>query len=84
MARAPRVTLYSSANCPHCKRAREFLRSRKVPFQELDVGRSVKARKRLESLGARGVPVILVGDTRVDGFDPGRLARALREHGIAV
>jgi hypothetical protein len=41
-----------------------------IHFSELDVSRSQKARKALERLGARGLPTILVGDQRLDGFSP--------------
>lgn len=70
---APRVTLYSTRNCPHCKRAKQYLQQKGVRFQEFDVQQNARAQKAFARLGARGVPVILVGDTRVDGFDKGRL-----------
>lgn len=66
--RSPRVLLYSSQGCTHCRRAKAFLEARGITYSELDVGRSAKARKALERLGARGVPTILVGDQRLDGF----------------
>jgi glutaredoxin len=64
----PRVLLYTSQGCAHCRRAKAFLEARQIPFSELDVGRSPKARKALQRLGARGVPTLLVGDQRLDGF----------------
>ena len=63
-----RVVIYTQAGCAHCQRAKNFLRSRGIPFREMDVGRSPRARKELERLGARGVPLLLVGDERLDGF----------------
>jgi glutaredoxin len=65
---APRVLLYSSQGCAHCRRAKAFLNARGIAYSELDVGRSPKARRALERLGARGVPTILIGDQRLDGF----------------
>ncbi len=67
-SRAPRVLLYSSQGCAQCRRAKAFLEARGIAYSELDVGRSTKARKALERLGARGVPTILIGDQRLDGF----------------
>ena len=74
---APRITLYSSSNCPHCRRAREYLRRKGMHFQELDVQRNPRAQKAFARLGARGVPVIMIGDKRIDGFDIRRLDAAL-------
>lgn len=85
MSPAPaRVTLYSAPACAYCKQARLFLKSHKIPFQEFDVQRSAKARKQLERLGARGVPLILVGDQRLDGFEAGRLRRMLSGAGFKL
>ncbi len=64
----PRIILYTSGGCAHCRRAKAFLEAQKIPFSELDVGRSQKARKALERLGARVLPTIMVGDRRLDGF----------------
>ncbi|MBK5941908.1 glutaredoxin family protein [Halochromatium roseum] len=66
--RAPRVLLYSSQGCAHCRQAKAFLDARGIAYSEFDVGRSAKARKALVRLGARAVPTILVGDQRLDGF----------------
>jgi glutaredoxin len=62
------VLVYTSQGCAHCDRAKAFLKARGIAFSELDVGRSQKARKALARLGARGVPTIIVGDSRLDGF----------------
>ena len=79
---AARVTLYSSPGCSHCRQARDYLRNHRIPFHELDVQKSPRARKQLQRLGARGVPVIMVGEARLDGFRPAPLRRLLREAGF--
>jgi glutaredoxin-like YruB-family protein len=79
----PRITLYSARNCPHCRRARQYLEHKGLRFQELDVERNARAQKAFARLGARGVPVILIGETRIDGFDRRRLDQALRGRGRA-
>jgi len=84
MAKTPRITLYSTPRCAYCKQAREFLKTRKIPFQELDIQQSVKARKQFDRLGARGVPVITVGEERMDGFKAGPLLKLLRDAGFSI
>jgi glutaredoxin len=76
----PRITLYSSRQCPACRQARDFLRRRGLDFQEFDVRSNLRAQKTLARWGTRGVPVILVGDTRIEGFDRRKLEQALAPH----
>ena len=47
-------------------------------FQEFDVQNNSRAQKAFARLGARGVPVIIVGETRIDGFDRRRLDGLLK------
>ncbi len=74
---APRITLYSTHRCPHCRQVRQWLQQRGLRFQEFDIERNARAFKAFQRLGARSVPITLVGDERVDGFDPKRLQRLL-------
>jgi len=73
-----RITLYSTRNCPYCKQAKQYLQGKGVCFQEFDIQHSVRAQRMLAKMGARAVPVIMIGDTRVDGFDRKRLDRLLK------
>ena len=66
------VVIYSTTSCAHCRRAKAFLRDRGIAFRDMDVGSSRRARKEFERLGARRVPVLLVGGERMDGFDERR------------
>ena len=73
----PRITLYYSRQCQACRQARNYLKARGLTFQEFDVSKNLRAQKTLARLGTRSVPVILVGDTRIDGFDRKRLEQVL-------
>ena len=73
----PRITVYSARQCAACRQVRNYLQLRKLAFQELDVNTSLRAQKALARLGARSVPVIMIGDDRVDGFDRKRLDQLL-------
>ena len=74
----PRITLYSTRKCPHCHQARQYLQHKGVRFQEFDVQQNARAQKAFARLGARAVPVIMIGDTRIDGFDRRRLDSELK------
>ena len=73
-----RITLYSTRQCPYCRQARLFLKKKGVRFQEFDIQQNIRAQRTLAKMGARAVPVIMVGDTRVDGFDKQRLEHLLK------
>ena len=75
---APHITLYVTRNCPYCRQARKYLQQRGLHFREFDIHRSIRAQKALAHLGARAVPVITVGDIRIDGFDRKRLDAVLK------
>ena len=77
--KAPRITLYSTRHCPHCRRAKQYLQQKGMHFQELDVERNARAQKMFARLGARGVPVIMIGDIRIDGFNRELIDVTLRQ-----
>jgi len=64
----PRVLIYTTSDCSECRRAKAFLRGRGIPFREMDVGRNRRAMKEFQRLRGRGVPLLLVGGERLDGF----------------
>ena len=72
VGKAKKVVMYSAPWCGVCKRARQFFKARGIPFREMDVERSIMARRELERMNARGVPVILVGGKRMNGFSEQR------------
>lgn len=72
------VTVYVTRWCPHCKRATAWLDSQGIPYAEFDVERDRAAAREMRQLNPRGgVPVIVVDETVLVGFDPGALERAL-------
>jgi len=73
-----RITLYSTRNCPYCQQARRYLQNKGVRFQEFDIQKNIRAQRALAGMGARAVPVIMIGDNRVDGFDRKRLDSLLK------
>ena len=77
--KTPRITLYSTRDCPHCRHAKQYLQQKGMHFQELDVQQNARAHKMFARLGARGVPVIMIGDTRIDGFNRELIDDTLRQ-----
>ena len=67
-ASKPDVTLYSTAWCGFCKKARTYFRSNNIAFREYDVETSSKGKRDYARFGGNGVPIILVGEQRLQGF----------------
>lgn len=68
--KSTRVKIYTTRSCSHCKQAKAYMKKKGVAFQELDIGKSSRARKQFDRLGGRGVPLITIGDQQMSGFSP--------------
>ncbi len=66
------VVMYSAVWCGICKKAKSYFRKNGIPFSEYDIETSQKGRRDYKRLKGNGVPIILVGKQRMDGFSPGR------------
>ncbi len=73
----PKVTIFTSSTCPHCKTAKDYLKEKGVEFEERNVQNDPEARKELIQKGYMGVPVIVVGEEEIQGFDKSRLDELL-------
>jgi glutaredoxin len=71
-ARGKRVIMYSAEWCGVCKRAKTYFQRKSVPYAERDIDKSKKARAGYDKLNGKGVPVILVGKIRLNGFSEKR------------
>jgi glutaredoxin len=67
-SRSKTVIMYSTSWCGYCKKARKHFERNKIPYQEYDIERSKKAALEYKRLNGRGVPVILIGKRRMNGF----------------
>lgn len=54
--------------CPYCKKARHYFQENRIDNVEYDIEKDYDAKLRYDALKGRGVPVILVGKRRMNGF----------------
>lgn len=70
------ITIYSTPTCHFCHLAKDFLKSKNIPYTEYDVAADLEKRQEMiEKSQQMGVPVIVVGDDVIVGFDKARLAK---------
>lgn len=72
-----KVVVYTSNTCPYCNMAKEYLQDKNVEFEEKNIQEDNVARDELMKMGHLGVPVILVGEEEVVGFDQNKLDELL-------
>ena len=67
----PPIKMYTTAYCPYCIRAKQFLQSKGVAeIEEIRIDSDLDARTHMvQSTGRRTVPQIFIGNTHVGGYD---------------
>ncbi len=75
--RSAAVTMFSTSWCPHCKRAKAYFAQKGVGYREVDIEESEAGRREFEQYGGSGVPLIIVGEQRMRGFDAAAMDRLL-------
>ena len=73
------VILYSTSWCGYCKKARNYFQANNIPFTEYDVETSEKGKRDYQAMNGNGVPIILVGAKRLNGFSPTSFERLYDE-----
>ena len=78
MSQQPRIVLFSTPTCSWCRRIKEYLRKKKLRFKEIDVSKDRKAAEDMvRKTGQQGVPVILINNRPVVGFDKQKIETLL-------
>jgi glutaredoxin 3 len=66
---SPKVTVYTTAYCPYCTRAKQLLARKGVAYEEIDAQGKDELREWLvEKTGQMTVPQIFVGERSLGGF----------------
>ena len=74
----PRVIVFSTPTCPHCKHAKSYLRKNNIPFKDIDVSRDhAAARDMMRRSGRQGVPQLDINGQIVVGFNRRKIDQLL-------
>lgn len=72
------VTIYTTPSCHFCQMSKEFFKANGVAYTEIDVAAdAAKRAEMVDKSGQMGVPVIMIGEDMVIGFDKRRLSELL-------
>lgn len=73
-----KVVIYSTPTCPICKRTKEYLTGKGVQYTDLNVAKSKELTKEMiDKSGQMSVPVIIIDDQVVVGFNQGKIDKLL-------
>lgn len=74
----PKVIMFTTPTCSFCTTAKRYLREKKIKFREVDVSKDQKAALDMKRRsGTTGVPVILINNRPIVGFDKPKINRML-------
>ena len=69
-----KVTVYSTPTCPYCKRVKDYLTQKGVSFSDYNVAADrEKAKEMIDKSKQMGVPVIIIDNDVVVGFNQAKL-----------
>ena len=72
------VTIYSTPNCTYCTMTKEFFKENDIAYTEHDVAADPEKRaEMIERSEQMGVPVTVIDDSVVIGFDRDTLSELL-------
>ena len=65
-----KVVIYTTDYCPHCRRAKDLLRRKNIPFDEIDVTHDEAKRNEIaEKTSWMTVPMIFIDKEFIGGAD---------------
>ncbi|MEI8349572.1 MAG: Uxx-star family glutaredoxin-like (seleno)protein [Candidatus Omnitrophota bacterium] len=68
------IKIYTTATCPYCRMAKQYISSQGFFYQEIDVSSNQAASEEMVKLsGQMGVPTIFINGQVVVGFDKNRI-----------
>ena len=74
------IKIYTTPTCSWCQKLKEWLKKKKLPYQDLDVTESDKYRdETIEKTGQLAVPVIDIDGQIIVGFHEAKIEEAVKK-----
>ncbi|MBP6931495.1 MAG: NrdH-redoxin [Candidatus Pacebacteria bacterium] len=72
------VTVYSTPTCHFCHMAKDYFKENNVAFEDFNVAEDLgKRQEMIQKSGQMGVPVIIIDDKLIVGFNKPQIAELL-------
>ncbi|WP_413447868.1 glutaredoxin family protein [Duganella sp. Dugasp56] len=72
-----KVVVYGTQTCPFCMQTRAYLKDHHIAFADIDITQPGKGMADYDSFHVHSVPLILIGNRRIIGFDKPVIEAAL-------
>ncbi len=73
-----KVIIYSTPTCGYCHSAKEYFAENKIEYTDYNVAEDqTKAKEMVEKTGQMGVPVIMIDEKVIVGFNKPEVAKLL-------
>jgi len=73
------VVIFTSPTCTYCRLAKQFLDKHSIQYIEKDVSKNHNtAQELMNKSGQMGVPVVIIGDITIVGYDEAAMKKALK------
>lgn len=75
MEQSVKVVVFSTPTCSHCNNLKRYLKEKNIKFKDIDISRDIAAAKDMQTKtnGNTGVPVILINNRPIIGFDKNKI-----------
>lgn len=73
----PDVIMLAAWWCPYCYQARKYLYKNNISYCEYDMENSDEGKRLYKEANGQGIPVLLIGDYQINGFDEQSIELAL-------
>ncbi len=75
---AYRIIIFTTPSCPWCRKTKQYLRDRGFSFKEVNVLQRRSAIQDIQRMtGQTGVPVVLINNRPIVGFNRNKIDRLL-------
>jgi len=74
----PKVLIFTTPTCSYCTLAKRYFKENKIRFREIDVSKNESAARDIQrKTGQTGVPVIMINNRPIVGFDKMKINKML-------
>lgn len=74
-----KVVMYSATWCGICRKAKRYFKVKKIPYVIYDVEKSYSGKRDFKLLKGKSVPIIIVGNKRMNGFTVARFDKLYQQ-----